>query len=328
MAWMRIVDYAVQPSMAGTTNESFLYPQPQSGAFVLVTAVKKAWLQSSPWILVSLVLLVLCWMKRDTFARILGSERQAELRLLSMVVIPTLGMFSATGPTRTDGLCFNQRYFCELVPLLAVAFAWATGGIWHRRQWLLGGGLLGAGIAFAALQPHPLAPLRHYLVMYVPLAAAIASAAVWAHFVRRPERTGAARALAFAAGASLAWALTIHVGDDVQASRTLRESRLDYRRQISPYLEGATAVFAGGPIRDALGPLLLERDVVIATPVLDRGATTRDLIDAFLARGRRVFLLPNVLPPDSLNDAIAGKQARFLGEPKLLLEVRQPQGEG
>ncbi|HUP24756.1 MAG TPA: hypothetical protein VNB06_17690, partial [Thermoanaerobaculia bacterium] len=177
MAWARIVDYSARPPLTGTTHESFLYPYPGSGAYVLVTAVKKAWLQSSPWMIVPLLVLTLAWLPAPAFARIVGPAPQRQLRLLSLVVIPTLGMFSAAGIYRTDGLCFNQRYFCELVPLVAVAFAWSVEGVARQRTALLAGGLAGAVLAFASLQPHHLSPVRHYLVMYVPLALAAILAA-------------------------------------------------------------------------------------------------------------------------------------------------------
>ena len=69
---------------------------------------------------------------------------------------------------------------------------------------------------------------------------------------------------------------------------------------------------------------MLDLDVVIAVPALDRAKTAKELLDAFLAEGRRVFVLPNVLPADLLDDMLAGKKVRYLGMPRLLIEVAEP----
>jgi hypothetical protein len=325
MAWARIVDYTAAPSLAGTIHESFHTPHPVSGAYVMVTAVKKAWLQSAPWMVVPLLLLAGAWLPARWWQRAMGSAPQPQLRLLSLVVLPTLAMFSATGPARTDGLCFNQRYFCELVPLVAVAFAWAVEGIARRRTVLLVGGLLGATLGFVSLMPHHLVPLRHYLLLYVPLALAALLAGAWLVELRRrwsPSRSPAApAALSLLAGATLAWAAVAHIGDDVTASRIMRQSRQGYLRELRPYLADRSAVFASGAIKDALGPLALELDVVIAVPAYDQAQTTEALLDTFLAQGRRVFLLPNVLPRELFDQILAGRRVRSFGQPLVLIEV-------
>ena len=122
-------------------------------------------------------------------------------------------------------------------------------------------------------------------------------------------------------GATLAWALTIHLGDDLPASRLLRRSRQDYLRQLEPLISEHSAVFASGAIKDALGPLQLYRDVVIAVPGYDYGVATKELVETFLARGRRVFILPNALPRELLDPVLEGKQVRGLGDPVVLIEV-------
>jgi hypothetical protein len=244
---------------------------------------------------------------------------------MSIVVIPTLAMFSASGVTRTDGLCFNQRYFCELVPLVAVAFAWGVEGVVRRRTAFLAGGLAGVTLAMAALAPHHLLTGRHYMVMYFPLALSVLLAGAWG--VELAGRVGTNGAgghgafLALTVGASLAWATAIHLGDDVKADRILRLSRQDYLRQLRPFLEDHSAVFASGPIKDALGKIQMELDVVIADPAIDRAGTTKELVDTFLMQGRRVFFLPKVLPRDLLDSIFTGRRIRYLGSPTLLIEV-------
>ena len=297
---------------------------------MMVTAVKKAWLQSAPWILLALIILTLAWLPARHFVRVFGSAPQRQLRLLSLVVLPTLAMFSASGIYRTDGLCFNQRYFCELVPAAGVALAWGVAGIGQRRRWLVAGALAGAALVLVALTPHHLLAVRHYQVMYVPLGLAMLLLVAWVLEIRRRRARGAPDSnsasattglLAFFVAASLAWAACVHVADDLHASRILRDSRRDYLRQLRPYLTDHSAVFASGPVRDALGPIQIELDVVIATPALDRGATAKELLEAFMTQGRRVFLLPNVMPTDMMNEVLGGRKARYLGQPPVFIEV-------
>jgi hypothetical protein len=242
------------PTTPGTV--SFLAPHPESGAYVLVTAVKKAWLQSAPWIAVALALLLLAWFPASKLGRLVGGAQQRQLRLLSLVVLATLAMFAASGPNRTDGFCFNQRYFCELVPLVAVAFAWSVEGIGRRRTPLLAGALAGCLLGFLALAPQFTSPLRHRLLLYLPLLLAVALLAIWLSGLWGTGRTrplgSTSPALAAAAGAAMAWATMVHLGDDLPASRRVREMRRDVAARVRPLLEDGSAVFASGVDRFAV----------------------------------------------------------------------------
>jgi hypothetical protein len=180
------------------------------------------------------------------------------------------------------------------------------------------------------------------MVMYIPLALATALALIWVagRATRRmPDvsdaavgqgTAGSARwtmqwMLALAVGAALLWSVAVHLGDDLKASRILRHSRNDYLRQLRPFITDHSAVFASGAIKDSFGPLLLDLDVVIAAPGLDRGETAQELTDALLTQGRRVYFLPNALPPELFDRVLAGRKVRPHGEqPVLLLEVAPP----
>jgi 4-amino-4-deoxy-L-arabinose transferase-like glycosyltransferase len=159
------------------------------------------------------------------------------------------------------------------------------------------------------------------MVMYIPLALAVLLVMAWVVSIAA-RRSYAGSALALLVGASLSWATTVHLGDDVNASRIMRRSRQDYLRELRPFLADRSAIFATGGVKDALGPLQLELDVVIAVPGFDQAATTGALLDAFSAQGRRVFMLPNALPQDLFQEVLAGRQVRYLGQPKVLVEVR------
>jgi hypothetical protein len=58
------------------------------------------------------------WRKNSTTCG--GVDWRTDLRAISLIIWPTLVLFSLAGYRRNDGICFNQRYFLELVPLAAV----------------------------------------------------------------------------------------------------------------------------------------------------------------------------------------------------------------
>ena len=122
-------------------------------------------------------------------------------------------------------------------------------------------------------------------------------------------------------GATLAWALMVHLADDLPASRSVRRSRYEYQKRLGPFLVDGSAVFARSGIKDALGPLQLQRDIVILNPALDEAVAMRETIDALLDGGRRVFLARNALPTEALEGTLAGLAVRYLGEPIVFLEV-------
>ena len=84
--------------------------------------------------------------------------------------------------------------------------------------------------------------------------------------------------------------------------------RRDYLRQLGPYMADHSAVFASGGIKDALGPLQIERDVVIAArPWIVRRPLRCCSRHSWL-QGRRVFLLPNVMPREKMNEVLEGRK--------------------
>jgi hypothetical protein len=322
MAWARVVDYSARPQLVGSSHASFLFPDPESGAFVLFGAVKKAWLQSSPWILVALVVLLLVWLPAGRSRLALGAPMQRALRFVSLPVVLNVGMFSATGIYRTDGLCFNQRYFHEMVPLLAIALACAYAGLLRPGRVFVVGASAGALLAGVIVWPlEAESVVRQILLLRVPLAFALATLAVWWLARRRTEIALPATALL---GASLAWALVVHVGDDLVASRLLRGSRWEYFQRLSPFLADGSAVFATGGVKDALGPALLDRDIVVLNPALDDADTARDLVVELLGAGRRVFIARDAFTEEQLRQTLVGLEVRPVGDPIVLMEVVDP----
>jgi hypothetical protein len=75
--------------------------------------------------------------------------------------------------------------------------------------------------------------------------------------------------------------------------------------------------------KDAAGPLLLSRDVVLLDAWADDGVDAPNLAGAALANGRRVIVLADGFPSKILNAMSAGRVVRTMSTDGLtLLEIR------
>ena len=319
MGWARIVDFSTRPPVGSPEHTVYLHRDAASGAYFVEGAIKKAWLQSSPWIALALLVCLLAWAGR---ARNVDGRQRRELRAISLVVVPILGLFAAAGVQRTDGLCFNQRYFLELVPLAAVAFAWSLDQLPVERIRLLAGGLVGVLAALAAMRGGGLlAPGRDRLLMDLPLLLSALAVASWLLVRRR----GAGRFLDLAVGACLGWALLVHLGDDLAASR---HRRLGHAKMLAVYaraIPDRSALFTYWGAKDAAGPLQLDREVVVLDVHNDEGRAFPALLDELLAADRRVFVLAAGFPRRLLTDALGDRPVREVTTaPTVILEVGGP----
>ena len=281
--YAKVVDYAANPAPF----------DPKARAFVFFGAVKKSWLQSSPWLALALIGLLLAWKRTAPSETTRGAAR--ETRAASLTIALTLASFAVAGFSREDGICFNQRYFIELVPIGAAVFAWSLEG----RALAARPAVLGAAAALAVggllLLLDPATGLRHQLEYGVPLAIA---ALLLLSFVLRAPRRG--WALPAAAAAAVSWAAVIHVGEDVPTTRAWRTSNARKLRDLDARLpRGAPeALLAFRPWPDTFGPLLLNRDLVIVDGKIDDGRTLVPITRELLAKGRRVHLLALDMPKE------------------------------
>jgi hypothetical protein len=314
-SWSRIVDYSTWPDHKDAFHKAIMPKDPDTGVFVLHGALKKALLQSAPWVIIPLVAMGLAWRRRGAGP----PERRRELRALSLVVGGVLGMFALFGYTRMDGWCFNQRYLLELVPLFAIGLAMALDAWRPRWRDLAIGAAAAAVVAVAIYQLEPSTSARQLLLMKLPILLAAAVAASW--LLARAGRVRLAVA-GGVLGAALGWAAAVHVGDDLRASRFLRASNARWLARFRDTVpaEPPAAVFVYSGLRDGLAPLTLERDLVIVDPWVDGGEDAPRMRDALLAQGRVVYIVRQ-MPSAILASLVEGRRVIIVPGTRWLLRV-------
>jgi len=307
MFWARVVDFSVRPPLLGF---SWVTYDPVTGAHLMIGAtLQKAMLQSAPWAILGLIVFALAWL--PSFR--MPEARRRQIRLLSLVTCAVLATFAFAEVHRHEGLSFNQRYLLELLPLAAVGFAWALDGLTLRVQPLLAGAICAALIVVLILRgtpigggpQEPLWLLRQFALLKVPLLLSASLGVLW--FVAR-SRERVRPLLAVAAGLCLGWGLTLHLADDVAASRRLRARKLAETEALSGVLTDGSALVAYTGYKDAAFPLLFNRDIVILDARADEGADAPMLIRELLGRNRRVFVLESGFPSEVLSGVLAGWQ--------------------
>lgn len=313
--WARVVDYSAHPPFTSPHGRATLPKDPDTGVFLVVGGLKKALLQSAPWIAIALVAFALVWSARGS-ARLGTGEQRALMKSLAVPAFAVLALFTWAGLARHDGWSFNQRYLLELVPLFAVAVALVADGWELDPQPLVIGGAIGAALAavpvVAVIPEHW---FRQRALMLVPLVAAACLLGAWLSASPR-LRWGLL-------ATCLGWSLVVHVGDDMQAARGLRDFNGFQRRAVGGHLpDGASALIAIAPQKEAMCPLGLERDLLMIDPSADDARSTGALTDELLAKGRRVFVVGG-MPDHYLAAVFSGRRLHMIAtQPMPFAEVR------
>jgi len=324
MFWARVVDFSVRPPMLG-------YPwvryDPVTGGHLMIgSTLQKSLLQSAPWAILALIMFTLAWAPRSR----IPEARLRQARLLSLVTLAVFAVFAFAGVSRIEGLSFNQRYLLELLPLMAVGFAWALDALNLRFQTMFIGALGGVLLVLLILAGTPMfgGPqdflwlVRIRALLKLPLVFSVALAVLW--FVARSRRN-VRPLLAAAAGLCLGWGLALHVGDDVATSHRLRAYSLKQTEALGRVLTDGSSLVAYWGNKDAAVPLLFDRDIVILDVHGDDGKDAPILIQELLRRGRRVFLLEDGFPGQILSAVRAGWQVVPIANPGTeFVELRAP----
>jgi len=293
--WARVVDFSAYPPITDPL-QSLIYKKDLVTGIVLVGGVvKKALIQSVPWSALVLVILILVWMKRNTYSTIVKTN----LRALSLIILPLLLFLTMVGGGRTDGLSYNQRYLLESIPLLAVALALALDGVEFPLTPLIAG-LISSGVLYAVTLMLPSRPLYETALMKIPLLLAVLLVVIWIFRSRRGMRP----MLWALVGICVGWALFVHVFDDLAASRTRRGKNAAQLAVLEAVIPDHSALFAYWGSRDVAGPLQLSRDVVILDTEADEGRDAPRLSQELRLQNRRIFVLTDVFPETVLKEIV------------------------
>ena len=196
-----------------------------------------------------------------------------------------------------------------LVAIVALALA-ADDLPWRPKEAVAGVAIAAVLLAYTfSLSPRE--AVRQYAIAKVPLGIAIALIAA---FTWRRHPVGASVASGTLA-AALAWSLGVHLCDDLPASRRMREFNAERLERAATGIKGPAACFAYWGGKDALGPLALDRNVVIADVWADGAEAAPSLRDAFLREGRHVYVATPI-PDEEL--------ARIVGSNRLASVEKQP----
>lgn len=305
--WIRIVDYSAQPEFTDPILSVLYKKDPLSGAMLITGIVKKSLLQSSPWIAVALVVLAFVWISGSSFK----DEARKTLRALSLITFPMILVIVMTGVGRSDGLAYNQRYFLEIVPLLAIGLLIALDEMKSRVPLVLSG-LLGAGFIYAIVLALPSRTLYQMALVNVPLALALFFLVGW--MFRGSVRVRFLMPVAL--GLCLGWSAFVHVLDDLPASRARRSRNAALVSELESALPNHSAIFTYGGWRDAAGAVMLTRDVVVLDVGADDGNDCGILASELEGRRRSLYVLGDVFPP--------GAVQRITGGDTLVLKFSRP----
>jgi hypothetical protein len=300
MFWSWVVDYSAHPELADPSVRGWLQYDPQTGAHMIFGAIaKKALVQSAPWIVLAFLMFVAAWLPAMRFDR----GRRQQLRLLSFVAVAIITTFALAGPDRHDGLSFNARYLLELLPLGAVAFAWALDGRLATKAApleigaILGGGLVAIVLFSTPLVGGPSVPLwtvRQFAILKTPLLLAVLLGTLWLMDVFGKGRPAL---LLATVGACLGWGLILHLGTDVGMSQFMRARSLTRTRVLAEVLPDRSALLAYWGNSNPAGPLLLGRDVIVLDVAADEGSDAPALVKHLLAQNRRAFVIDDGMTP-------------------------------
>ncbi len=287
--WAKVVDMSAHPALSKSMalDHAYAAKDAVSGAFlVLGDLTKKALLQSMPWVSLSLIAMVLAMITIRN-----RSSSKCELRFAAMLVFPVLFMFAAAGFVRFDGVCFNQRYFMELLPLACISLALALDEFSIKRSSFLAGilsAIILAGITFLMLEWQA----KFFAILKVPLAISALLLIAWIVWRFR----GQTIYLSYMLGMALAWSFAVHLLEDIPASRGVRSMHRLNSEAIRPLLKERSAILACSGRKIGFGILQLDHDLVIVDCCADKGKASFVTTKALLKQGRQVLMVANSFP--------------------------------
>jgi hypothetical protein len=307
--YSKVVDFSAVPVLTESTYSRVN----ETNAVLVGSAVKKALLQSSPWVALALAAMIIAWVKKKTFR----TEQTAILRALSFLVLPTIAMFTLAGYGKTDGMSFNQRYFHELVPLFAIAAALSLDGSGMKKRYFYFGCFLSI-LFFFFLFLFQAWDFRHLVILRYPLILASLSVLLWIF----RDKSKALLMFSLSLGLCLGWACAVHIADDVLESRRIKQINADKLAEFESILPDYSALFTYHGGKDAAGPLILTKDIVILDTWADDGKDAPLLKNVLRRQHRKIFIDGDYFPKQ-IRDQIAGNDSLIVKKkyPSVLYEV-------
>ena len=311
--WAKFVDFSAQPGFADQLTSLYYRNNPETGAYLVDTVVKKALVQSSPWIVLAFAVLIAVWVV-PTWRK---CERQPLLRPLSLLVVSLIMVFSLAGVGRTDGLAYNQRYLLEIVPLAAIAVAVALDNIGTRSVLMLAG-VLSAGLFFALVLGVPSRALYETALLRIPLLLG-GFLAIAFFVVKETRRT---LAISVLLGICFGWSVLVHLFGDLPASRSRRSRNSAILASLETKVPSHSAIFTIGSMREAAGALALSRDVLILDSGADEGKDSGTLARELRAKQIPVFILGSGFPVTTMTTIAGGDSLVYvLSQPAPLYRI-------
>lgn len=302
ISWARLVDFRSRPMFPSWVMDSYVQRDPETKAYLFGMTAKKALMQSSPWVILSFFVLLLVWVRRKKSP---GSV--SDLRGMGLCTLGLIAAFGLAGSNRHDGLCYNQRYFLELAPFLAAALACGLSGVSLNWRMMLLGGI---GILIPLILWNPYSAEYPGIFMVAPLVMAALLMIAWL----LPRSKAGVTMVALILGASMGWAFSVQLVDEIPSSRVIRNHNKFVGDVVGPVIEGPSAIFAWYGNKDAFGALQIDHDLVVLDPHADKGESADALAGALLDQKRRVYVYLPGMPPKILLEITRERELRLILE--------------
>ncbi len=259
-----------------------------------VGGVKKAVLQSMPWLAVTLAMPWRSSGPRGEEGRPLDGWTTWELLVLPAVLLAVYGPSWWHG-----GFCLNMRYFTLALPVLAVfgarqghAFLAAARSAGARRAGAvtLGVAVVSLAVGVAAIASvDPLSPFVQEEVLSHPLRVALVGAALT--LLARFAPSGSRRMVALAVAAVMGWTLgraaAVNLAYDVPVERAIRAQNARLAQEAGALIDRDAVLLA--TTLDPFFALFERGDVRLATVTNDQGRDVATIVRFFDARGVHVY---------------------------------------
>ncbi len=278
-------------SMGSTANEF--------GQVLYGGVLKKSLLQAAPWLLLA----TLAGWARTRSPKV----QQPAVNAVALVGLG--GTLLLPFIASAGGLCFNPRYFVDMLPALAPL---ALLSIWRlgpaKALSVALGAILGLGLALPILlAPGKVGtPAGGLWPMLVPLALAMLTLVLtW----MAQLKAGLWKTLAVVGlCAGMSFAALIHLGLDLPRSLSIRNVASRMVQVADPIIEGPSILAAAGGRKDVFSPLKLDRDLWILR--LDPDAEMPPASLKHAPANRHIWLLTGGIPPERIQTWTAGRRLR------------------